>query len=272
MIDFRCRGCLQIVTVQDDQAGQTIPCPLCGTAVTVPAGRPVPPVAYVQTDPDAKRVVQYARPRPAESVGLATAALVLGICGFAPCAGPFSALIAIVLGIVVLVKRRPGKKRAIAGVVCGTVSLLMMLGLLLSILWPALQTRRAVTARSVAASQMHFVGLGFHMYTTQMDQPPPDLQSLVETGILTAEELADASGFVYAPPASDAMDNADVVIACDLKSNHDGEGRVVLFADGHTEWLYESDFQAALKNPENAAFAKVFGQTEAQTEAQAEGP
>lgn len=46
------------------------------------------------------------------------------------------------------------------------------------------------------------------------------------------------------------------IIACDLRRNHRGKGRNVLYADGKVRWLTEDRFREELGRPENADFGR----------------
>ncbi len=90
--------------------GQTaicVQCPSCGNSITVwpPAG------------------AAYAPAQPKVSAN-AVVALVLGLCALVPIAGILTALPAIVVGIIVLRRKRPGRGFALAGVCTAVGSLL----------------------------------------------------------------------------------------------------------------------------------------------------
>ena len=70
--------------------------------------------------------------------------------------------------------------------------------------------------------------------------------------------VADAT--VSTQPARQLLkltDDSRKILACDYRDNHNGEGRNIVFLDGHTEWLPEQYFQTLLKKPENTKFAKA---------------
>jgi len=92
------------------------------------------------------------------------------------------------------------------------------------------------------------------------DTPPPDLETIVKTGVIGKGTLrcpsAKAGGqgeYFYLAPAKGAA--GTTIVACDLKGNHRGEGRNVLFSGFNVRWMKEADFQAELAKLENAAFA-----------------
>ena len=73
---------------------------------------------------------QPRRPVAAQkSSGLAIAALTLGILGIVPFLGLLLAAIGIILGIIVIVKRKPGRGLAIGGIVVGALTFLIALSM-----------------------------------------------------------------------------------------------------------------------------------------------
>lgn len=106
--------------------------------------------------------------------GMAITSLVLGICGF--CAGVFTALPAIVLGIISLVKVKnsndqlKGSGLAIGGIVTASIALvLQIIMILLAILMPALAKTHSMASRIVCATNLS--GLGKAMLIYSMDDP-----------------------------------------------------------------------------------------------------
>lgn len=69
--------------------------------------------------------------QPEESKGFAIAGMVLGIVSLVCCcAAPFNAILAIagiVLSVLVLVQKKPGKGMAIAGIICSAVALVLVI-------------------------------------------------------------------------------------------------------------------------------------------------
>jgi len=114
---FTCQ-CGQALRTEAGQAPVCVQCPSCGKMITVwpPAG-----VSGGAGGAGADGVVP-ADPQPAG--GKAVAALVLGLCGLVPVIGVLAAVPAIVLGLIVLVRKLPGRGFGIAGLSVAVGSLL----------------------------------------------------------------------------------------------------------------------------------------------------
>jgi len=99
--------CGQGLRTEIGQDAVSVQCPSCGKQINVfpPAGISEMPVQQ-------------------KACGNAMVALVLGLCTLVPIVGIITAIPAIVLGIVVLVRKRPGRGFAIAGLSTASVSLL----------------------------------------------------------------------------------------------------------------------------------------------------
>lgn len=88
----------------------------------------------------------------------------------------------------------------------------------------------------------------------------PDLIDWEEVLDCPATQEPERVAYIYAPPAPD-VEWGKAVMIFDRKSNH-SEDRIALFADGHVEFLSESEFQAVLALPENQAFADALRRAE----------
>jgi prepilin-type processing-associated H-X9-DG protein len=179
---------------------------------------------------------------PARQTGLAVATLVLGIIGLVACLP--AGIIAIVTGIIALVRignqphRYGGKEMAIAGLVCGCVSLITF-PMCLSILLPSLSRARELSKRLVCASNMKAIGTAMHLYADDFgEEGEIEIDWLVEQGYLTHEPICPSSDLevsnyiLVRHPADEQMDNRTVILY-EPKSNHGEEGGNFLFADGH---------------------------------------
>lgn len=99
--------CGQALRTDVGQTAICVTCPSCGKAITVW------PLAGASQAP--------AQPKAGAK---AVVALVLGLCALVPIAGILTALPAIVLGLIVLLRKRPGRGFAIAGLCTALGSLL----------------------------------------------------------------------------------------------------------------------------------------------------
>lgn len=206
-----------------------------------------PPPAYVAPEPKGK--------------GLAVLALVLGLCGLIPFLGWLTGFGAIVVGIIVLATGRPGKGMAIGGMVAGVVLPILMAGAGMAIFFN-LASGKANEVRCI--SNLRNIGSAVSMYRAENgDKWPQDLQVLQNSQQLGYNSLRCPSApkgsqndyFYFAPPTAGVEAGASSsVVACDHKGNH-RDGRNVLFEDGSVRKLSESEFQAELAKPHNAAFA-----------------
>jgi len=203
--------------------------------------------------------------------GLAVAALVLGICGIIPCLGVLLGLIGIVLGIVALARNVGGKGFAVGGIIAGLVGIVIGQALLVSMLMPALNRAREQAKRALCAGNLNGIAKGIIMYGTEnQDAFPPNLDVLVRQGKVprkmlqcpSVERRRRCDYFYLAPSAKGDDVPDDLLVACDLRDNHDGEGRNVMYATGYVKWLKEKAFQAELGKPVNAAFAAALRKAE----------
>ena len=262
MIEFACPKCNEILRVEDARGGCSLRCEHCGHVCAAPISDEflqslptVTPTAAPTAAPMA-----YARPGPAQSTGLAVAALVLGICGLIPMAGALTALIAVALAVASLTTKRPGRGMAIAGFVMGVLSLIGHVVLIISVITMVNRARPAMQ-QAMTQARLNFVGMAIQNYTSFNGQAPPNLQTLVSTGDLAAGQLAAGPSVVYV--AAKPSTPGSAIVACLLiPAGGDANARHVLFADGSVTQMNEQEFQAALNKPENAAFAAALSQSQ----------
>jgi len=194
--------------------------------------------------------------------------LVLGICALVPVLGIVLGLAAIVVGIIALAGRRPGKGMAIAGLVLGSVGL-MTAPLLPAILLPALARAREQARRTICTVNLSSIGKAVLIYQAEHEAMPPDTDTLIRAGTSpkafdcpSAKANRSCDYFYFAPTDPKALSESDeTIIACDYNGNPPG-GRNVLYLDGHVAWLSESAFQRELAKPCNAAFAAALKKAE----------
>ena len=222
----------------------------------VPPGQAAPPPPPVQLAGAGK------------SRALSITALVLGICALVPVLGIALGLAAIIIGIVALATKRPGKGMAITGLVLGGVAPTMTTALLVAILLPALGRAMELARRSVCAANLSSIGKAVLIYQAEHEAMPPDMETLIRSGTSpkafdcpSADKGRASDYFLLLPKAGAQPDPSETIIACDYKGNH-SEGRNVLYLDGHVAWLSESAFQQELAKPSNAAFAAALKKAE----------
>ncbi len=207
-----------------------------------------------------------------KAVGLAVAALVLGICGFIPWLGFLCGLVAVILGIVALAQQTSRKGLAIAGIITGVTGPALMIALMVAFLVPVLSRAKGPARRVRCMSNLKSIGLAITFYTDENeDVYPADLESIVDDYLVertllkcpSARSSRDCDYFYSPPPKTkEGVYELRSIIACDFKDNHDGESRSVLFAVGSVRWLSEEDFQQELQQPYNAAFAAALREVE----------
>jgi len=146
-------------------------------------------------------------------------------------------------------------------------------GLLAGILLPALGQAREIAHRTVSAANLNGTYMAMYTYSVSNDdQFPTHVGILLTDGSMDPEsfvspshnDAASAPTYTGQPPATpyyrfgdyfwtyeglggkdgEAMADPEAIIAFSL--SHDGEGRNVLFADGHTEFMDETRFRDAL--------------------------
>jgi hypothetical protein len=200
------------------------------------------------------------------AVGLAIAALILGLIGLVPCIGQVTGLPALILGIVALAKKTTAKGMAIVGIIgpiVGVIILIIMMAMGMSVLGGF----GGVKNMAQCQVNLHAIGAGVQQYKAHNnDAYPPNLEALVGAGSVQQPMLQCPAAathrpcdYFYLPPAAGAPGN--MLIACDFTGNHP-LGRCTLLANGMGTFLDEASFQQTLAKPENAAFAAALRQAE----------
>jgi hypothetical protein len=176
--------------------------------------------------------------------------------------GPLFGVVAVVLGIVALVRanHRPaeygGRRAAITGICCGGASFLIVLPLTITVLLPSLSRARELAKRAVCAANLRGIGQGCLIYANDnYGWFPPDLQELIDAGHITPGELqcpSEAnpstlvSDFIYVPGLQRTVPS-DWILAYEDPVNHHGEGGHVLYVGFSVEFLEEPAFSAELE-------------------------
>ena len=223
------------------------------------AGRPQhPPVVPVV----------YLPARQANS--LAIAALVLGICAWIPCAGTIPGLLAVIFGIIVLVKGWPGRRMAIAGIIV-SASAEVLTVLAAVFVFAVAGYDRTMAKQNLCGMNLGRISAGVAMYqAANANTPPPNLSVLASGGMIMPGDLkcpicqkatASGSDYFYAPPAPNAPPGA--LVACDFRGNHADGSRNILCVDETVRTVQTPvQFKAELAKPENAAFAAALAAIE----------
>src|SRR5438445_4869928 len=312
---FNCPFCGQHYSLTAEQvpqyAGQVIACTVCKRQFTVPLqlnpsvgqrgapAQPVdqypqqgfaPPVGFAAEGavPTAQyagaggwQQSGYAAPMVSPpSSGLAVASLVCGLLFFIPV---LPALLAVIFGIIALNQTRGGRASgrgmAIAGLICGAVSLFFFGSCLLA---PFAGFNRAVrqaqqTAKQVqCSSNLRQIGTGLQLYASNNNgKYPAKLGALIESGYAspilfvcphTADTPAPGSSpkaragnlekgghlsYIYVGQNLDENSPDDAVVIYEKLGNHGNQGTNVLFKDGHVDW-YDARQTATLMGELNA--------------------
>jgi prepilin-type processing-associated H-X9-DG protein len=173
------------------------------------------------------------------------------------------ALVAIILGILSLAKKKPGKGMAITGIVTGTIGIFLMPAVLYIPIHHAIE----ITQRTSCMANLKGMGTALALYAQANDNAyPQNLEMLIKNGESPKMFKCPSSqthrefDYFYLAPAKNAPETT--LVACDFKDNHKGEMRNVLYMDGHATRLDEPAFQQALTQPENAAFADALKKAE----------
>jgi len=216
-------------------------------------------------------LAQTQTPRPAaKTSGWAIAALICGILAPFTC---ISGLLAIIFGIIALVKigksmgLLTGKGLAIAGIVIPAAWLPVM-ALLMSILMPALSQTRAMAQRIVCGSHLNSLGTALQLYATDNEGKYPTPEKWCDLLI----DYSDASKKSFECPASEEKGQCNYAMNKNIEKlgphspsnmvllfetypgfnqaggpellnpkSHQGRGCNILFNDGHVEFIEAED-------------------------------
>jgi hypothetical protein len=160
----------------------------------------------------------------------------------------------------------------VAGIVAGVVTLLTVQVLSAGAVYRLAARAREQAKQAVCMTNLHSISVGVQLYVEEHDGAfPPDLKRVAAEYMGGDEVLKCPSArsgrtcdYFYHPPAEKptAVQRPNAtVLACDLKGNHP-DRRCVAFVDGHCRAMPEGDFQNALSQPENTAFAEALRKAE----------
>jgi hypothetical protein len=130
-----------------------------------------------------------------QDTALATTSLVLGIIAIPAvciCVGPLLGLVAVILGIVALVRvsnqpeRFGGKGRAIGGIVTGSIGIMLIVAAGMM----TVPLARMFGGTFQSGVNLGLVADGLRSYQTRYKDYPPDLGTLVESGCVRDNVLA----------------------------------------------------------------------------------
>jgi hypothetical protein len=146
-------------------------------------------------------------------------------------------------------------------------------GMLAAVVVPAVQQAQDQTNRTKCTSNMISIGGAVTFYRALNDDKwPADLTALTpkyvrSTAVFVCRCVRGSRpagrtyDYFYFPPSSDAAPQA--IVACDFDGNHRDGSRNVLWVHGNVRTLSAAEFQAALADPDNAAFAAALRRAEA---------
>lgn len=195
------------------------------------------------------------------STQLAIVTLILGIVGLVMC--PLLGIAAIITGIITISRtnREPrrygGQGMAIAGLVCGCLSIVVA-PMCIAILLPSLSRARELSKRLVCQSNMQMVASSTRIarHDGECMKETNLIQCLIDKGHLTPKQTICISteltttNYVVVPGAfnTDVTLDPRAVILYEPLENHNGEGGNVTFADGHTEFIKSPNYEALIKS------------------------
>jgi len=151
---------------------------------------------------------------------------------------------------------------------------LVVTGIVVAVLLPALMQAQQMINRTVCMSNLNTIGSYIMSYRSQNDDEwPEDLKSMVgrihldlDPKVFTCPCLRSSNrpagrtcDYFYFPPRSGGN---QTIVACDFGGNHGDGFRNVLRADGSVVLMSPVMFQAEQVKPENAAFAAALRQAE----------
>lgn len=250
-ITFYCPNCGAAVEAEADPGAQVV-CAICQETVPVPAS---------SSQAAAGGPSPYRQSGLPPRTGMAIAALVCGIAGIVTCI-PIAGIIGVVLGIIALVRagNRPleygGKGMAITGICTGSVSMIIVPALLISILLPSLSRARELAKRAVCHANMRGIGQSLMIYANRNGgEFPPNTQLLIDAGICTPKMFQCPSQGIDPEAGSDFQyigglnprSRADWIVLYEDPANHNGEGGNLLYVDMHVEFIKEPAFNTELE-------------------------
>lgn len=117
---------------------------------------------------------------------------------------------------------------------------------------PSLLKAHARAMRYSCRTNLKGIGMALLIYSNDYnDQFPPDLETLISKAEMPAKGLVCPAtnlkdSYIYRGATLTTSDTPWMITVYEKLSNH-GDGRNVLFLDGHVEWVREEHFQELIK-------------------------
>ncbi len=135
------------------------------------------------------------------------------------------------------------------------------------ILIPSIRQAVELAKQASCLANVKGIARGCMFYRAeQRNKYPPDLKTLVDMDFVTTDAFkcrSDQAGrdrsYLYVAPTKNVL--GETIMLCELKGVHK-DRRSVGFADGSVTAMTEAQLQAALKLPQNAAFAEALKKAE----------
>lgn len=118
---------------------------------------------------------------------------------------------------------------------------------------PYLLRSRELATRFPCARTLKGIGVACLVHANDhKDQLPPNLDTLIDTAQLprrglTCPAVKTRGSFVYRGAGLSSKDPAQLIVAFDKSENHRGNGRNVLFLDGHVDWVWADRFKEVIE-------------------------
>ncbi|MBK8267512.1 MAG: DUF4190 domain-containing protein [Planctomycetes bacterium] len=292
---FTCTSCQRTIAAQVPP-GSRVQCPLCQQVVTVPqvdAGSPVrlslngqpgtprggdtfDPNQPIYGPPPVPANLGYGVPSVAANSGLAVASLVCGIVGILGlCVWGLGAIVGLValglgIGAVVQIRRHPqrmgGRGLAIAGIVLGSLSIIIVPVVIFFFAIPMVSKFHAQANLAMCQAQLHSLSFALDNYAAQDSNGmyPDDITRLYAGNSFASYQMmcpADTTGgqsYYYVPGYSRASPG-NQVLAYEHPDIHKAEnGGHVLYKNGSVVFEKGSTFQqtiSSIKTPKGKRFA-----------------
>jgi hypothetical protein len=271
-IQFTCPSCHQAMTVGEQYAGREVFCPTCRAQLTVPqqsggqatmlrsgvvgegasSAAAMQPMAGATYGPGVAAAGVSPMPVAPRSCGMATASLVLSLLSWICCFGPIGSLPGLILGFAARgkIKRSggtlTGKGKAAAGVIISLLNLLLIGGTVVAFV--SVPVLRNLV---VSGWRLGMLDHACEIYTMSHGTMPPDLQTLVDQGLLSDTEAITCpfSGeeYVYTAAGMSQMDLHRGVVIAYSKHRIFGMMRLTLCWGGQVETMEDAELKSRLR-------------------------